>query len=52
MRQETMSKSTNQPTLLSVEMLAELRQRVRDNVYANPDFVDAVARRLLRSGDL
>jgi len=32
--------------------VAELRRRVADGDYATPSMMDAVARRMLRSGDL
>ncbi len=47
-----MSNSPNQPTRLSAEVLTELRRRVQENVYAHPDFADALARRILESGHL
>lgn len=37
---------------LSAERLATLRQRIRDGVYDQTAIADAVARRLLASGDL
>lgn len=47
-----MSNSPNQETRLSAEVLAELRRRVQEDVYAQPDFVTALARRILTSGHL
>lgn len=36
---------------LSPERIAELRQRIRDGAYNQPDMAAVVARRLLESGD-
>lgn len=52
MKRKAGAKRVTPPVILSSEWLSELRHRVRDNVYGSPDFVDALARRLLRSGDL
>lgn len=37
---------------LTPERIAQLRQRIRDGVYDSPDIADAVAQRILGSGDL
>lgn len=41
-----------EPSSLSPERLAELRQRVLDGAYNSLDVVDEVARRILANGEL
>ncbi|MBV9774881.1 MAG: flagellar biosynthesis anti-sigma factor FlgM [Gemmatimonadetes bacterium] len=37
---------------LTPERIAQLRQRIQDGVYDSPELADAVAQRILESGDL
>lgn len=45
-------KSAAEPRPLRGERIAELHRQVRDGVYDNIATIDAVARRILQSGDL
>ena len=44
--------AVDQPDLLSVDRVAQMRVRIRSGAYSTAAVVDAVARGIMRSGDL